>query len=91
MTETIPFNAWSKERIDAGKKFCTSRHKKYPDDPRVYFITPKMPWGVIRTYLYEAEGATSPEELQSVIEDIYHREVKDDELFFVHFGNFKND
>ena len=85
----IPFNLWSKGRIALGKKCCTSRHKKYLDDSRVIGISKKMPWGFIKTYLFELEGADSPAELQNIIEDIYKREVKDDELFYVHFGDFR--
>ena len=87
--ELIPFNAWSRERIARGVKHCTSRHKRYAGDPRVTWISPKLPWWFIRTYLWEVEGAESPEELQSVIDGIYKRPVQADELFFVHFGNFK--
>lgn len=86
--DRIPFNAWSEERILQGRKFCTSRHKKYVYDARVLAITRLMPWGVIKTYLFDLEGADSPAELQQVVEEIYHRQVKDDEVFYVHFGNF---
>lgn len=84
----IPFNAWSKERIAKGIKRCTSRHKRYPNDERVTWISPKLPWWFIRKFLWEPEGATSPEELQEVIGSIYKREVLDGEQFYVHFGNF---
>jgi len=90
VNELIPFNDWSQERIDRMMKICTSRHKRYTKDPRVYYITPKLPWWLIRFYLFEAEGATSPAELQTVIEGIYKRVVPDDEMFYVHFGNFKD-
>lgn len=85
----LPFNAWSKERIRQGRKFCTSRHKRYPDDPRVFQILPQMPWHIIRDYLYTLEGADSPEELQEVIEGIMKRHVPDNELFYVHVGDFR--
>ena len=87
--KTIPFNEWSKSRIVNGSKHCTSRHQRYPADKRVTWISPKLPWWFIRTYLWEAEGASSPIELQEVIDSIYKRKVKDDELFYVHFGNFR--
>ena len=87
----IPFNAWSQKRINAGKKVCTSRHQRYPSDKRVTYITPKIPWWIIKIYLWKAEGADSPEELQQVIEDIYKRKVEDSEEFYVHFGNFRGD
>ncbi len=85
----IPFNAWSRKRINKGMKDCTSRHKRYPADPRVKVILPKLPWGIIREYLWKREGAVSREELQAVIEDIYNRIVPDTEMFYVHFGDFK--
>ena len=88
--KTIPFNKWSKDKIAQGKKFCTSRHGTYGDDERVVGISTPMPWGFIRDHLYMVEGADSPEELQGVIEEIMHRHVPDDELFSVHFGDFRN-
>ena len=85
----IPFNEWSKIRIDEGRKKCTSRHKRYSKDTRVYYITPKLPLWFIKQYLWRDEGADSPEELQKIFNKIYKREVDDDELFYVHFGFFK--
>ena len=85
----IPFNDWSKERIKEGRKFCTSRHFKYISDEKVEYITEKLPWGLIRRLMWQTEGANSPEELQKIIEEIYKRPVKDDENFFVHFGDFR--
>lgn len=89
MSDLIPFNAWSRERIQIGQKICTSRHKRYKNDPRVYYITPGLQWWFIREYLWMAEGAKSPAELQEVIEAIYGRKVEDDEIFYSHFGNYK--
>ena len=48
-----------------------------------------MDFGYIKKYLWKLEGADSPEELQQVIEDIYKRKVPDDEMFYVHFGDFR--
>ena len=86
--DIIPFNKWSMERIKIGQKKCTSRHKRYSNDPRVTWISPKLPWWFIREFLWRAEGADNPEELQGVIQDILNREVPEDEMFYVHFGNF---
>lgn len=91
MNERIPFNKWSKERIAQGRKFCTSRHKRYDLDERVQYISPKLLWFYIKHKLWKMEGADSPEELQEVIEKIYKRKVPDSEEFYVHFGNFKED
>lgn len=84
----IPFNEWSKIRIAEGRKKCTSRHKRYPKDTRVSYITPKLPLWFIKKYLWREEGADSPNELQRVFDNIYKREVFPDECFYVHFGNF---
>lgn len=88
MSDEIPFNNWSKERIAFKMKECTSRHKRYPKDKRVYWISSKLPWWFIRRYLWEPEGAHNPKELQEEIEKIYNRKVSNDEVFYVHFGNF---
>jgi predicted thioredoxin/glutaredoxin len=87
--ETIPFNAWSNNRIELGRKVCTSR-KRIWNDSRVIHIQ-KLPWGFIRDYYWREEGADSPEELQKVVNRIFRRIVKDDELFYVHWGDFKKE
>jgi len=46
-SDEIPFNKWSKARIKLGKKKGTARHKKYLNDPRVLWISPKLPWWFI--------------------------------------------
>ena len=91
MSDRIPFNPWSKDRIARNMKECTSRHKRYPKDPRVTYITPKLQWWFIKKYLYKPEGALSPAELQDVIEEIYDRPVHDNEEFYVHFGDFSDE
>lgn len=90
MSNLIPFNRWSRERIKNMGKCMTSRHKRYPNDPKVKWISPKLPWWFIREFLWSWEGAKSPMELQEVIEGIYHRVVPDDEMFYVHYGDFKD-
>jgi hypothetical protein len=91
LIEKIPFNEWSKERIKINGKCITSRHRKYSNDPRVEWISPKLPWWFIRKFLWKYEGAKSPEELQEVINNIYKRFVPDFEEFFVHYGDFKEE
>ncbi len=90
MSELIPFTSWSQERIRTGQKVCTSRHKRYSKDPRVTHIV-RLPWWIIVNYLYEPEGAMSPIELQQVIDGIYGRHVPDDEMFYVHWGDFRGE
>ena len=83
----MKFNAWSRERIEQGKKTITSRKSRHDNDPGVALILGPLPWGVIRDYLYKDEGAESPKELQEVIDKIFARRgypVADDELFYVH-------
>lgn len=80
----MKFNKWSKLRIELGLKIITSRKQKSLSDPDVQYIVGPLPWKFIRDYLYNAEGAESPEELQKVINKIFRRVVKDDEPFFVH-------
>ena len=83
----MKFNAWSRERIEQGKKIITSRKSRHDNDPDVALILSPLPWGVIRDYLYKDEGAESPKELQKVIDKIFARRgypVADDELFYVH-------
>ena len=84
----LTFNAWSQEKIDSGDKICISRTKRYEDDPRVDWISPKLPLWFIKMFLWEAEGAKNPEELQSVINQIFRKKVDPSREFYVHFGYF---
>src|SRR3990167_10696048 len=85
----IPFNDWRKERISMAIKECTSRHKKYTEDKRVTYITPRLPLWFIAKYFWKQEGAYSPEEFRREVNKIYNREVPDDEMFYIHFGDFQ--
>lgn len=87
--DRIPFNTWSKKKIAEGKKFCTSRSRIYKDDRVVGVLYAS--WWLIRKYLYKAEGADSPEELQRVINKIHRKVVPDNQMFYVHFGDFKKE
>jgi hypothetical protein len=51
----------------------------------------RLPWWIIVNYLYEPEGARDPKELQAVIDGIYGRHVPDEEMFYVHWGDFKGE
>ena len=86
----MKFNKWSMERIRKGTKVLTSRKKNYQDDPMIIAVVGPLPWWFINTCLYELEGANSPEELQRVINQIFRREVKDDEMFYVHVIDTEN-
>lgn len=83
MAGELKFNAWSRKRINNGTKRITSRREAH-SDPRVDYIVGPLPWRFIRDQLYIPEGAESPKELQSVINGIFRRTVRDGELFLVH-------
>ena len=89
MSDLIPFNVWSFERIRDENKFTTARHKKYSKDPLVYHITPKLEWWIIKAFFWKTEGAHNPDELQKAVELIYRRPVPDDEKFHLHFFDNK--
>ena len=82
----MKFNNWSKKRIKEGKKTLTSRRKMgdFGHDKDISNIVGPLPWWFIKTYLYRAEGAESPEELQRVINQIFRRHVELNEGFYVH-------
>lgn len=83
---SLKFNAWSRKRIEQGRKFCTSRNHQVLDEEVLGMVM--LPWWFIKTRLYALEGADSPEELQRVINQVQRRIVKDNEMFWVHFGEF---
>ena len=81
----MKFNAWSKKRIELGVKHLTSRKQLHNNDPDVdYIIVPALPWKFIKRFLYRDEGAVSPEELQSIINQVSRHKVEDWERFYVH-------
>lgn len=88
MKEKIPFGKWSKERIEQGRKICTSRTRKWKDDDRVYLIL-ELPLRVVRDYLYREEGADSPDEFEMVWRSIFRGSFIPDRIVYVHFGDFK--
>jgi hypothetical protein len=89
--DEIPFNDWSKNRINFGMKHCTSRHKRYTKDKRVTWISPRLPYWFIKKYLCEEEGAINQLELDGVLFEIYNRVIPDTEEFYVHFGDFQKE
>lgn len=83
----MKFNRWSLKRIREGKKTLTSRRNRHETDPVVEGIVGPLPLWFIKRYLYRAEGAESPDELQRVINQVSRRKVHDLEDFFVHVIN----
>ncbi|RLG45306.1 MAG: hypothetical protein DRN81_01945 [Thermoproteota archaeon] len=88
MTERIPFNAWSRERIKQGRKLCTSRTRKW-DDHRVKRVT-FVPLGFVKDYLWQPEGADSPEEFEKVWRSIFRGNFDPERPVFVHWGDFRD-
>lgn len=88
MKGKLSFNKWSQERIDQGRKICTSRNSEHNDNC-VYLIL-RLPLSVVRDYLWKEEGADSPEEFEQVWCDIYGK-FHGDRLVFCHFGDFKKE
>lgn len=79
----IPFNKWSKDRLQAGKKTCTSRRKPYGHigdvfyvDGVTYILTDimQMKLSEIMEHWYQAEGCNSPEEFKQIW-SLIHRKI----------------
>ena len=88
----MKFNRWSKQRIADGSKRLTSRREPHHADPDIISVVGPLPWWFIKTYLYRDEGASSPAELQRVINQIFRRTVEEHEQFFVHvIRRYQND
>ena len=93
----IPFNEWSKTRIKEGRKICTSRNKRYPNDPRLIKINGKplilaLPLGTVKWCLWKEEGDDSPEEFEEVWNSIHpKRKFDPSQIVHVHFGDFQKE
>ena len=87
MTEKIPFNKWSKERIKQGRKLCTSRTRTW-DDPRVKMVW-YAPLGFVRDYLWQPEGADNPEEFERIWRSIFRGKFEENRIVNIHWGDFR--
>ena len=87
MTEKILFNRWSRERINQGRKFATSRTRKWADS-RVVMVL-RLPLWFVRDFLWQVEGADSPEEFEKVWRSIFRGRFDKDKIVFTHFGDFR--
>jgi hypothetical protein len=91
---TIPFNDWSRQRIEKGIKTATTRYKKY-GEPGDYFISNGVVYRIIQVirtnigfvaanYFFE-EGALSHEDFVSVWAHIHPgRGFRPDDLVWYH-------
>ncbi len=77
----IPFNAWSKRKLNTGHKISTGRTKVYGEvgdifpvdnkDYKIISILRDFPTELIVNYLWYPEGADSPDELRGVLSRIF--------------------
>ena len=83
MNIMIPFNEWSKERLKAGKKSCTSRRKPYGKigdtfevDGVTYLLTDVMQAKLseVANDWYGFEGCNSPDEFKQIWK-LIHRKI----------------
>ena len=92
----IPFNDWSKERLNLCVKTATSRTKKYGNvgdtftvEDSKYKITliNKLPLWFIANELFETEGCKSTQEFIDVWEEIHPRKgwVDEQEVYYHYF------
>jgi len=86
--QMIGYSFFERQWATAGKLKMIPRHRQFRDDPRIVYIIAHAPWNIIRDYLWEIIGASSPEDLQKSIEEVYARQVRDEERFFLHVGKF---
>jgi len=95
----IPFNKWSKERLETGMKYATSRNRKYGNegdtfvvDGWVYLITHiiHIPLRFVAEVLYEFEGAESIEEFIEVWKSIHPKKgyIPEQMVYYHHFSVF---
>lgn len=92
----IPFNQWSRDRINNQTKKATSRNKKYGkvgdnfivDDWRYELeMIIKVPLWFVAENLYRTEGCESSAEFQNIWADIHPRKGfrPFDEVWYHHF------
>jgi hypothetical protein len=78
----IPFNDWSEERLQEGRKTATTRTKRYGDPGdrfraagHVYELTHvvTVPLGIVAEQFHDLEGARTTAAFVEVWEDIHYR------------------
>ena len=93
----IPFNAWSKDKLNKVIKCATSRTKQYGEkgnyfmvDGRTYqieFIV-ELPLWFVKHFLYETEGCETPDEFEVVWCKIHPVKGFDSsQIVYYHFFN----
>jgi hypothetical protein len=99
----IPFNDWSRGRIEREKKFATTRSKQY-GKAGDYFIcngkvcelefVVKLPLWFISMHLYRTEGAESGKEFSDIWCEIHPRKSWESMLgqdYYYHFWSILSD
>jgi len=94
----IPFNDWSKERLESCSKIATTRTKRYGEIGDTFLVdfdvtmeeyellaVFPLTLGDVAYYLYHIEGAKSPDEFKQVWCDIHKRMgFETDRIVYVH-------
>lgn len=92
----IPFNKWSKSRLEDKVKCATSRNKGYGYPGDCFFVDNieyeltlviKLPLWFIAYELFETEGCKTPDEFKQVWKDIHPRKgwVDEQEVWYHYF------
>jgi len=92
----IPFNDWSKDKLNKQLKNATSRYKKYGKVGDTFEvngwkyeleIVVKLPLWFISFYLYKSEGCNSSNGFESIWEEIHPRKgfLPFDEVWYHYF------
>lgn len=95
MNVNIPFNKWSKERLNTNGKCCTSRTRQYGIDGDVFVVEGVIyemvtyqlfPLWFVKEFLWKLEGANSPEEFEQVWNEIHPiKKFDPNQIVGVHF------
>ena len=93
---SIPFNTWSKERLNNRTKTATSRTKKYGKVGNTFIVNKtrykldlivKLPLWFIAKCLYSTEGCDNSSEFEMIWCEIHpiKKWVRDQEVWYHHF------
>ncbi|MDD3492291.1 MAG: hypothetical protein PHZ19_02180 [Candidatus Thermoplasmatota archaeon] len=97
---SIPFNGWSRQALLERGKMCTSRRerkKEYGEVGDYFYVVDRhrikailrLPLWFVKEFLYQTEGARSPEEFVAVWETIHTKTgyVPEQEVWVYFFSN----
>lgn len=85
--DKLPFTRWSRQRIAQGRKWATTRTRKFYD-PRVVLCF-EIELGRVRDEFWQIEGADSPEEYEKVWRSLHRGHYRGNRWVYIHFGDFR--